>query len=515
METHYDQILDSPSKNSYIGSYYQPPDRIIPKPRQLEFPAQSSMSMDAEMNSPRESQSKPNVDSRAVVDALKTLQQKIRRLELERKQAEKSYKQFSHDAQNHEQLTASYTMPGQPVASLPETDKSEKQEIDSKLQSAEARCKVLEKQLDYMRKMVENAKKEKNALMEDQASLQNQRPSSSNSQSQREKLEKLESECLKLSRTQALAEVNHGFPIDRLGTNDHHKLNDRITISISLCFQAKLSILEQKLLKEEHERQLVQEKADMLQRELDINLRLSVPTSEEIKLKKKTRTTKKTSRQNERASPSSLRHNKMPFVAGTSTSPSHSVHANVQSILHMMKHHQPQLCERMSALHKSACGARKSLQKDFSPPSSTSYKPDGELDQAERSLGSLSDLLLALQDELGQMSFEHQELVGQIDATQEREHRQDLQRELERLVARMEEKGAQITKLRKHQRTVHKMTQNQPPAEEHAAKKLIKPPVKAKCKAKKGLTAQNNLQLLRETQKFRNSLKQDDLSWET
>ena len=41
-------------------------------------------------------------------------------------------------------------------------------EIDSKLQSAEARCKVLEKQLDYMRKMVQNAKKEKNALMEDQ-----------------------------------------------------------------------------------------------------------------------------------------------------------------------------------------------------------------------------------------------------------------------------------------------------------------------------------------------------------
>lgn len=61
-----------------------------------------------------------------------------------------------------------------------------------------------------------------------------------------------------------MAEVNHGFPIDRLGTNDHHKLNDRITISISLCFQAKLSILEQKLLKEEHERQLVQEKADMV-----------------------------------------------------------------------------------------------------------------------------------------------------------------------------------------------------------------------------------------------------------
>ena len=49
---------------------------------------------------------------------------------------------------------------------------------------------------------------------------------------------------------------------------------------------------------------------------------------------------------------------------------------------------------------------------------------------------------------------EHQELVRQVDAAQHREQRQDLQRELERLVARMEEKGAQITKLRKHQQSV-------------------------------------------------------------
>lgn len=39
-------------------------------------------------------------------------------------------------------------------------------ELDSKLQSAETRCKVLEKQLDYMRKMVESVKKEQISLME-------------------------------------------------------------------------------------------------------------------------------------------------------------------------------------------------------------------------------------------------------------------------------------------------------------------------------------------------------------
>uniref|UniRef100_A0A8P4KQS8 Centrosomal protein 57kDa-like protein 1 n=2 Tax=Dicentrarchus labrax TaxID=13489 RepID=A0A8P4KQS8_DICLA len=447
--------------------------------------------MDPQTSSPQGSQTKPNIDSKAVVDALKTLQQKIRRLELERKQAEKSYHQFSHEAQAHQQITASYTMHSQPAASLPETDNTDRKELDLKLQSAESRCKVLEKQLDYMRRMVENAKKERNALMEDQASLQNQQPSSSNTQSQREKLEKLESECLKLSRTQTLAE-------------------------------RKLAFLEQKLLKEEHERQLVQEKADKLQKELDINFRMSVQTTEDIKPKKKTKKSiKKTPRQNELASPSTPRHKKMPFVAGTSTSPSHSVHANIQSILHMMKHHQPQLCERVSALQRSGCGAKKSLQKDFSQSSTTFHNPDREPKRADQSLGSLSDLLLALQDELGQMSFEHQELVAQIDATQHRDQKQDLQRELERLVARMEEKGVQITKLRKHQQTVHQLCQSQPRAEEHKAKKPsgIKPPapspVKPKQKGKKGGTTHNNLQLLRETQKLRNSLKQDDLSWET
>ncbi|XP_069577773.1 centrosomal protein CEP57L1 isoform X1 [Brachyistius frenatus] len=476
METYHDKVLDSPSKNSYIGSYYQPPDRVRPISRPLELPAHSSAGPRAAGH--WVSHTKPAIDSKAVVEALKTLQEKIRQLELERKQAEKSYQQFFHDAQAHRQVTASYS---QTAASRPETNNStRKAELDFKLQAAEARCNVLEKQLNYMRKMVENAKKDRNALKENQVSLQNKQ-SSSNNQTQREKLENLESECLKLSRTQTVAEM-------------------------------KLAILEQRLLKEEHERKLVQEKANELQRELDVNLQLSVSTAEETKPKKKTKKNmKKTSKQSELPL-GSPKHQKMPFVAGTSTSPSHSVHANVQSILHMMKHHQPQLCEQVSALHRFGCAAKKSLQKEFC------QKPDCL--PVDQSLSSLSDLLLALQDELGQMSFAHQELLHQIDATHNQEQRQDLERELEWLVGRMEEKGAQITKLRKHQRTVHKLTQSHSCAEEHtAAKRGIKPPVpspvKDKQKGKKGPTMQNNLQLLRETRKFRSSLKQDDLSWET
>lgn len=49
---------------------------------------------------------------------------------------------------------------------------------------------------------------------------------------------------------------------------------------------------------------------------------------------------------------------------------------------------------------------------------------------------------------------EHQDLLGQLDVVQHREEREDLKMELESLVTRMEEKGAQITKLRKHWQTV-------------------------------------------------------------
>lgn len=133
-----------------------------------------------------------------------------------------------------------------------------------------------------------------------------------------------------------------------------------------------------------------------------------------------------------------------------------------------MKHHQPWLCEQVSALHRPAGGIKKNLYKEFSS------KTTRKLKQAEQSLGSLSDLLLALQDELGQMSLcvsvfrlyfisrhfviffffsflrEYQDLLGQLDVVQHREEREDLKLELESLVTRMEEKGAQITKLRKH-----------------------------------------------------------------
>lgn len=141
----------------------------------------------------------------------------------------------------------------------------------------------------------------------------------------------------------------------------------------------------------------------------------------------------------------------------------------------MMKHHQPWLCEQVSALHRPVRAVRRNLQGEFFS------QPARKLREADRSAGSLYNLHLALQDELGHMTLcvssfgtfllcvltfrncfflilfvlsEYQDLLGQIDEAENREEREDLKLEMESLVTRMEEKGAQITTVRKHWQTV-------------------------------------------------------------
>ncbi|XP_061667659.1 centrosomal protein CEP57L1 isoform X2 [Syngnathoides biaculeatus] len=468
MEFGIDQLSESPSKNSLTGSYY----KILSIPRETVLPPKDP---NPPIDSPGLQPTKQN--SQALVDALRTLQKRL--------ETEKSYAQYSRDAKTQEPVAM--------ATGLPVTEGDNRSELDNKLQSAESRCKSIERQLDYMRRIVEGTRVDNEAPMNNQIVLQQQekQPTNPDNQNPQQKLQKLESECLKLSRTQNLSEM-------------------------------KLAVLEQRLLKEEHERKLVQEKAGQLQRELDLNLRLcSPPAVQHTKPQKAPqKATLKPPSPIETVSP---RHKRIPFVAGMSTSPSHSVHANVQSILHMMKHHQPQLCERVSALHRSGCGAKKSLRMDGQP----AVRPAPEPQPDAPSLGSLSDLLLALQDELGQMGFEHQELMRQLDASQHVEQRHELQKELESMEARMDKKGAQIIKLRKHQQTVNKLTQ-QPRVTVKAAKKPNAPrpssasPIRSKQQHhhhhhhhnRPSSAGQQNLHILRETQKLRNSLKQDDICWE-
>ncbi|XP_058248090.1 centrosomal protein CEP57L1 isoform X3 [Hemibagrus wyckioides] len=457
--------LDSPSKNSYIGSYYAPPDRMTHQNQNKS----SNTLMRTSRQTPHPA---PDTGSRAVIAALKSLQEKMRRLELERLQAEKNVEQFAQAARQCGSQTSQQSQSR-------DGESSKRKELVSKLHSAEARCSLLEKQLEYMRKLVESAQREKPAPADrDREEKTNKQPTEPQIQAQ---LQKLEEECIKLTNTQTEAE-------------------------------RKIKLLERKLLEEEHERKLVQEKAEELQRELEANLLCSA-AEEKPKKKKKTMIKKSVNPEVPRRATAK----RMPFVAGTSTSPSHSVNANVQTVLHLLKTRQPRLCERTQSMR----GAEPKRH-------GGSHRASQSQSDGAAAMGSLSDLLLALQDELGHMSFEHQELVRQIDETDQRKLREDLERELDCLVRRMEEKAAQITKLRKHQQTVQKLSQCSPklkPKPRRAvsadrvqvappsSSSVGKPsPSRAKRHQKSG---HDRLQLLRDVQKMQSSLRQQDISWET
>ncbi|XP_018604267.2 centrosomal protein of 57 kDa isoform X1 [Scleropages formosus] len=423
----------------------------------------------------------PESSSAAILSALRNLQEKIRRLEQERAEAEENLRRLSKE-------TARYSRTLEAERDAANGGSVRNRELTEQLAATESRCHLLEKQLEYMRKMVRNAESERTAVLKEQVSLEKEKSADhAEVQVKLEKLDLLEREYLKLTKTQNLAE-------------------------------SKIQQLELKLREEEHQRKLIQEKAAQLQTGLEANRILLQSVSpfphKSSKGKKARPSAKKPSRQHQSHTQPHyrLRLGDVPFVAGTSTGTSHSVRANVQHVLHLMKQHNRQLCnERVlseTPLATRSCKATSHRSSSNSGSSSSSCCSE-----------ELSELLLALQDEFGQMSFEHQELVKQIQESRSDRIRQDLERELEALVKRMESKGDQIAKVRRHQMQVAKLKKESRQGR-RASEVKVTTTVRTRgraagpVKVKPGDRSRDSLQLLRDMQSLQTSLRNDQISWD-
>ncbi|XP_073095523.1 centrosomal protein of 57 kDa isoform X3 [Manis javanica] len=361
----------------------------------------------------------PESNSRAIFSALKNLQDKIRRLELERIQAEESVKTLSRETTEYKKVLDEQI---QKRENSKHEESKHNQELASQLSAAENKCTLLEKQLEYMRKMVKHAEMERTSVLEKQVSLERERQhDQTHVQSQLEKLDLLEQEYNRLTTMQAAAEK-------------------------------KMEELEAKLHEEEQERKRMQAKAAQLQTGLETNRLIleekatpCIPSARRIKKKKSKPPEKKGSRNCFAVQPHyRLCLGDMPFVAGKSTSPSHAVVANVQHVLHLMKQHSKALCNdrvvsSVPLAKQVSSRSGKSKKLSVTPRSSSSINEE------------LSEVLQTLQDEFGQMSFDHQQLAKLIQESPTVELKDKLECELEALVGRMEAKANQITKVRKYQ----------------------------------------------------------------
>ncbi|XP_067883291.1 centrosomal protein CEP57L1 isoform X1 [Heterodontus francisci] len=490
--------MESPSKRGYVGNLLPSLENISltsvdvqkkPVPHHLTITGSRSHD-EADVISPA-------ANSKAIVCALKNLQEKIRCLEVERSEAEQKMQSLGYEAVQHKNTVEQAKKKNTNF----ETEVSN--ELAVQLATVEGRCSLLEKQLEYMRLLVDHTETEKNILLEKQASLQMDKNwNHVELQSKLEKLEILEQECLKVNATQTRAE-------------------------------SKIHALEQKLQEEEHQRKLIQDKAAQLQTGLEINRILigSCSAQKKKKTKKKKDIVKNEMRGENSRSPRVWPGlAEFPFVAGTSISSSHSVTANVQNVLHLMKHNNIMMSDGRQKLpvHRTVknsqiatydIGKVKNGDLHFVSSYSSSSATEG-----------LSELLLALQDELGQMSFEHQDLLKQIQGTTNTDIREDLERELECLVKRMEKKGDQIAKLRKHQNNVvklklkaKKMTRQMADTKKraNALDEMKEVPVthkrtefSVKTTSAPGQKGKESLQLLRNAQKLQLTLRQNDITWD-
>nr|XP_046245091.1 centrosomal protein of 57 kDa isoform X2 [Scatophagus argus] len=429
----------------------------------------------------------PETSSAAILSALRNLQEKIRRLELEKGQAGRSLHTMGKDA-SHPPLQgdeATQRLFSSQTGTHTERDISGQsncnQVLITHLAAAESRCVKLERQLDHMRKMLRSAKADRTSLLKQQVSMEtaksaNQQCDTAFEHAQLEKLERLEQEYLRLTRTQSHAEM-------------------------------KIRQLEMKLQEEEHQRKLVQDKANQLQTGLEANrilLQSVSPCLSSRQSKEKKSYSEKCSAQQASFTQPHYRLSlgDVPFVAGTSVGCSHSVRANVQSVLSLLKRHQPHLCNsRVLSNNTNGYGTGSRRHSDTSSSSSSA------------SGGELSELLQALQEELQLMSLEQDELMRQVEASVCERERKELQREQERLLLKMERKGEQISKLYKHKTQIKKLRKEASSRSNSGNEVRVTTKVTTRgrsagaVKVRPGERSKRNLKLLRDMKALQTSLR--------
>ena len=117
--------------------------------------------------------------------------------------------------------------------------------------------------------------------------------------------------------------------------------------------------------------------------------------------------------------------------------------------------------------------------------------------------------------------------MKQIQETEDPRLREDLERELDRLVARMETKGEQISALKGHQRKHIEQKRERKESRNHKHQRSlslkgtdVEVITTIKTKSKTPTTelrtskSQQNLEVLKKVKKLSSTLRKDDLSWD-
>eukprot|EP00731_Ephydatia_muelleri_P032049 Em0023g556a len=451
----------------------------------------------------------PESNSGAMIKALKALQEKIRALEQDRSAAAEKLRHLSEEAQKHTTTTATTTAAQGHTTTPPETRQrpaspphatvSQEQDLKGRLHSLDARLVMQSKELDHMRERLRQAEADRNEAILRTRWLEEQRQESEGHQ----------------------WTTPH---VSRRSIDEQDRMSENVapeaTISketeekVRLLEQAQTHLSAQHSVTESRMKELESQLAQRLwhrghQQDKDTELHTEMPllTERDVKPKSSVHKPKKgtfkvpagctcdaqltscNSYCSSKPLPDVHYHASLkdvPFVVGTSTSPSHSLGANCQCILATMKRHNALLCG--AAAVAAAHGKKKR--------SSATTRS--------------RELLATLEEELGHLAFEHQELSRRLQEERGDEEEEEGGRH-PRTTSDLEEQLRLVTR------------QMEIKAEQIRAVKLIHPHVKQvrPCRSAAARTREGrgkcpsslNAELLRGMKAIQSTLQRDDLSW--
>ena len=186
----------------------------------------------------------------------------------------------------------------------------------------------------------------------------------------------------------------------------------------------------------------------------------------------------------------------VPFVAGTSLSPSHSVAANYQRVVSLMKSHGP-LCGAVTAsssrkLKRQRYTTTASQRRTIPPP------PPGV------SLTELEVLLAGLEEELGELTFKHQQLALKVGSQPVK-----IRGQLQQLVDDLEAKAMQIDIVQRQIESMKSQRTGKRASTGHKTKTMQTKSMVVEEDA----DTESRGDFLRRMKSLQNTLQSDDLTW--
>ncbi|KAF6033049.1 CEP57 [Bugula neritina] len=466
-----------------------------------------------------------------VVDALKNIQDRIRALEVERTTAEENLKGLSKETTYYrkslERMRAECSPRTTPRSRIETSDyrtspglspgrcsSRHQNDIQEQLRSADSRCELLDKQLEYMRKMLNEAEAEKRLAYERSEQMMRLRSANTGQELrlQMEKIAGMEREHQRLQASQALAQ-NRIRDLEKVLEETRNQ--QRASVSPNLSAELRSAAKTNQIL-------------------ID---KLSPPVSPN-KHKPDSPAKQKKRRRPKKCKPSHpvpgqhyrLNLADIPFVVGQSTAPSHRVGTNVQNVIAKMKSHNPDLCAAAADRRRPRSAPPRSKRCANRPKlivSSTAT--DNSESECE-----LQDMMDQLAEEYTHMSAEHHELTRECDSAVTAALAAEIQHEIEKLEIRMSTKAEQIARLGAYQNKLNEK-RNKPdssssksmqarnaykvPSSSTTGEVQVTTTIKTKgCRADRVQecrppSRQENLRTLNTMKTLKTRLKPDDLHW--